>query len=101
MQEAIKLLNALANDKRLQVLEWLKDPTNNFPPQRYGDLVKDGVCSLYIAEKLTISQPTVSRHLNLLVDANLLKAKKIRQWTFYSRNETEIRSAKKVIRESL
>ena len=35
---------ALASPKRLQILEWLKDPRANFPPQRDGDLVEDGVC---------------------------------------------------------
>jgi len=35
---------ALGNRRRLQILEWLKDPQRHFPPQRAGDLVKDGVC---------------------------------------------------------
>jgi hypothetical protein len=39
-------LNALANDRRLQILEWLKDPTAHFRPQMDGDLVKDGVCGV-------------------------------------------------------
>ena len=51
MSEAI-VCSALANDKRLQILEWLKDPEAHFPPQRDGDLVKDGVCVLFIADKL-------------------------------------------------
>ncbi|WP_203217337.1 hypothetical protein [Nocardia arthritidis] len=48
----VDLLKALANDKRLQILDWLRDPVSHFPPQRDGDLVEDGVCSLFIAEKL-------------------------------------------------
>src|SRR5689334_20730299 len=64
---AIELaLRALANDKRLQILGWLRDPRAHFPPQVDGDLVKDGVCGLFIAEKLGVSQPTASEHLKVL-----------------------------------
>ena len=101
MQETIKILSALANDKRLQVLEWLKEPGKHFPPQVFGDLEKDGVCSVFIATKLGISQPTVSRHLNQLVDAGLLRSKRIKQWTFYSRDEKEIKAATKLLSDSL
>ena len=44
----------------LLILEWLRDPRAHFPPQRDGDLVRDGVCSLFIAGKLGVSQPTCS-----------------------------------------
>ena len=61
-----ELFRALANDKRLQILDWLRDPEAHFPPQRDGDLVKDGVCSLFIAEKLDVTQPTCGEHLKIL-----------------------------------
>ena len=32
----------LASDKRLLILEWLRDPKAHFPPQRDGDLVEAG-----------------------------------------------------------
>jgi hypothetical protein len=51
-------LRALANDRRLQILDWLKNPTKHFPAQVAGDLVDDGVCGRLIARKLRISQPT-------------------------------------------
>ena len=34
---------ALSNDKRLQILEWLKDPNKHFV-STHCDVVKDGVC---------------------------------------------------------
>ena len=37
-------IRALANERRLMILKWLKDPTAHFPPQVDGDLVEDGVC---------------------------------------------------------
>jgi DNA-binding transcriptional ArsR family regulator len=90
-------IRALANERRLEILEWLKDPTANFPPQVDGDLVKDGVCGVFIAEKLGVSQPTASEHLKILVHAGLIRPKRIKQWTFYKRDEARIREIKKTI----
>ena len=87
-------LRAIANDRRMQILEWLKDPRAHFPPQVDGDLVNDGVCSLFIARKLKITQPSASEHLNMLADAGLIRGKKIKQWIFYKRNERALRAMK-------
>src|SRR5688500_3702975 len=97
----VDLFRALANEKRLQILEWLKDPRAHFPPQVDGDLVRDGVCGLFLAQKLGVSQPTASVHLKVMTDAGLLTATKIRQWTFYKRNERAIRAARTAIGKSL
>ena len=88
---------ALANDKRLQILDWLKDPTANFRPQVDGDLEDDGVCGALITEKLGVSQPTASEHLRILVDAGFLTGKKIKQWVFYQRDEKAIARARKTL----
>jgi DNA-binding transcriptional ArsR family regulator len=92
---------ALANERRLQILEWLKDPERHFRPQVDGDLVKDGVCGVLIAEKLGVSQPTVSEHLKVLTQAGLLSSKRLKQWTFYKRDEAAIRNLKSAIRDKL
>jgi ArsR family transcriptional regulator len=93
----VSAIRALANDRRLLILEWLKQPRANFPPQVDGDLVKDGVCALLIARKLGVSQPTVSEHLKVLSQAGLVRSKRIKQWTFYKRDEARIREVKKAI----
>jgi ArsR family transcriptional regulator len=90
-------IRALANERRLQILEWLKDPRAHFRRQVDGDLVKDGVCGLLIAEKLGISQPTVSEHLRVLAQAGMVQSRRIKQWTFYRRDEARIRAVKKAI----
>ena len=92
-----RALRALANERRWRVLDWLKDPRRHFPPQVDGDLVKDGVCSVFIARKLRITQPSASEHLNLLADAGLIRGKKIKQWTFYKRNEKALERVKKIL----
>src|ERR1700681_3833747 len=90
-------LRALANPKRLQIVEWLKDPEKHFPPQVDGDLVEDGVCGLLIARKLRVSQPTASEHLKILLQAGLVRGKRIKQWTFYKRDEARISKIKNLI----
>jgi DNA-binding transcriptional ArsR family regulator len=91
------VLRALASDRRLLILEWLKRPKANFRAQIDGDLVKDGVCGVLIAEKLGVTQPTVSEHLRILSQAGLLSAKRVRQWTFYKRDEARIAQLKAAI----
>ena len=92
---------ALASERRLQILEWLKDPERHFRPQVDGDLVKDGVCGVLIAEKLGVSQPTVSEHLKVLSQAGLLNSKRVKQWTFYKRDEARIAGLKRAIIASI
>lgn len=92
-------VQALGNKRRLQILEWLKDPRSHFPPQRDGDLVKDGVCGLLIARKLHVSQPAVTEHLKILSQAGFLTSKRTKKWTFYKRNEKAIKSIKRAITE--
>ena len=90
----VDALKALGNDRRLLILDWLKDPRAHFREQVDGDLVHDGVCGLSIAEKLQVSQPTLSEHMRILVQAELVTAKRIKQWTFYRRNEPRIAALK-------
>ena len=91
------VIRALANERRLQILQWLKKPTKHFPPQVDGDLVKDGVCGCLIARKLRISQPTTSEHMKILCQAGLTRSKRIKKWTFYKRDEARIKQVKKSI----
>jgi ArsR family transcriptional regulator len=94
-------LRALDNERRVRVLAWLKNPRRHFPPQVEGDLVKDGVCGLLIAEKLGVSQPTASEHLKVLVQGGLIRGKRIKQWMFYKRDEAAIRRIKSLIARSI
>ena len=97
----LDVAKAMANDRRLQILHWLKQPRAHFPRQVDGDLVRDGVCGLLIARKLGVSQPTASEHLKVLTQAGLLRAKRIKQWTFYRRDEERIAEFKKALQSAL
>jgi DNA-binding transcriptional ArsR family regulator len=92
--QAVDDLKALANERRLQILDWLKEPTRHFPKQVDGDLVEDGVCAVLIAEKLGITPATLSEHMRVLVQAGLVRTKRIKQWIFYKRDERRIRALK-------
>jgi len=93
MQE-LEIIKALANDRRLMILHWLKDPRAHFPAQLDGDLERDGVCALFLAEKLGITQATLSAHMQVLLQAGLVRSKRIKQWIFYRRDEEQIRAIK-------
>jgi DNA-binding transcriptional ArsR family regulator len=93
----LRAIQAISNQRRLQILEWLKKPRANFRAQVDGDLVKDGVCAVLIAEKLGISQPTLSEHMRVLRQAKLVQSKRIKRWTFYKRNEARIEQIKRSI----
>ncbi|MEU6811620.1 helix-turn-helix domain-containing protein [Streptomyces sp. NPDC046831] len=75
---------------RLAVLEWLKDPATHFPRQRNGDPAEDGVTARAVAAKLGVSRRVAERHLGLLVDLGLLRTRRIRRRTHYSRDEVRI-----------
>ena len=99
--EHLRILKALANPTRLTVLDWLKAPVDNFPPQVDGDLTVDGVCADFIREKLGIAAATASRHLTLLTDAGLLIPTRKKGWTFYRRDEAAIRRFAKAMQVGL
>jgi DNA-binding transcriptional ArsR family regulator len=97
--DIVIVLKALASERRLQILEWLRDAPAHFRPQVDGDLVEDGVCGVLIAEKLGVTPPSLSEHMRILTAAGLVRAKRIKGWTMYKRDEKAITVAKKAIRD--
>ena len=53
------------------------------------------------ARDLNVSQPTVSAHLKILSQAGLLSAKRVKQWTFYKRDEARIAKLKAAMLEKI
>ena len=91
------VLKALASERRLQILEWLKDPASNFPPQEHGDPEEHGACNQFIVEKLGVSQPAGSRHLKVLTDAGLVIPTRRKGWVYYRRNEAALAEVSAVV----
>ena len=88
--ELERTLKALASARRLQILDWLKDPEAHFPPQEHGDPVEHGACNMYITDKLGVSQPAASRHMKVLVDAGLVIATPRSGYVYYRRDADAI-----------
>ena len=97
LAELEQVLKALASERRLLILHWLKDPVANFPAQHHGDPVEHGACNQFIVDKLGVSQPAASRHLKVLVDAQLVIATPRAGWTYYRRNEAALAAARHLI----
>jgi ArsR family transcriptional regulator len=86
MIDVVAQSNALSNAKRLQILEWLKDPSRHFGPE-YPIDENEGVCGLYIAEKLGVSPATASVHLKILTQAGFLRPLRVGKFTYFKRVE--------------
>ena len=90
IDDRVLALKALANENRLQIIEWILDPRAHFEEQVDGDLVDDGVCIGRIVEKIGLSQPTITSHMQVLANAGLVSSKKIKNWVFYKPNRTRL-----------
>lgn len=92
----LDIFKALSNEIRLNILQWLKDPKSNFPPQGLhipeGDSFDNSVCVGSICEKAKISQSTISHYLDMLQRAGLLESRRFGKWTYYRRNEKTIQA---------
>lgn len=97
----IREIKAVASPVRFSILQFLKDPAANFPPQVDGDFERDGVCADFIRDKLRIAAATASRHLTLLTDVGLLVATRKKGWTFYRRDEKAIQRFLKTLQTEL
>ncbi len=53
--------------------------------------------SLFIADKLKVSQPTCGEHLKVLSRVGLIRGTKIKQWVFYRRDEARIAEVKELL----
>ena len=75
------VLKALSNEKRFQIISWLKEPAKHFHPT-HCDVGKDGVRVGLIEDKTGLSQSTVSQYLLQLHRAGLITMHRKGQWTY-------------------
>jgi ArsR family transcriptional regulator len=83
------VIRALAHPFRRKVLQWLADPADYFSEIEHSPF--RGVSAGMVHARSGLSQSTVSGHLSQLERAGLLKAQKVGQWVFLSRDEDVIR----------
>jgi DNA-binding transcriptional ArsR family regulator len=88
--DILKISSALSNKTRLQIMQWLKKPDENFSPHIEVEGFEMGVCVGKIHEKTGLSQSTTSHYLSVLQEADLLIATKIGKWIYYKPNQITI-----------
>lgn len=81
------VFKVLANDTRLQILQWLKHPENYFLDDGEHYLPAEGVCVGSIQKKAGLAQSTISHYLAMLEEAGLVTSTRHGQWTYYRRND--------------
>ncbi len=99
--ENIDMFKALANEHRLQILTWLKNPTDYFVHETNVDMEEVGVCVGEIQRRLGLTQSTTSHYLSILQKADLLTATRIGKWTYYRRNEATLAALSAFIQSEL
>ena len=90
MPDRAAQIKALSSDVRLEILRLLKEPKANFPDQMSADPEEVGVCMHMIAERVGLSPPTVTRHVDLLRQARFITVEKRHRWSYCARNEAEL-----------
>ena len=99
----LKVIKALANETRIQILHWLKEPEENFKTCLGNKTFNDemGVCVGVIQQKSGLSQSTISHYLAILEDAGLVQVHRSGQWTYYKRDEARIKSFSQMLEKEL
>lgn len=97
--DALLAFKALANPTRLAIVEWLRDPVGNFPPQDHSP-EEFGVCLKHIQAKAGVSQSTASQFMAMLQRADLVTSRRLGQWTHYQRNEARFDELARLMRSS-
>lgn len=97
----IEINKALSNETRLNILQWLKEPATHFPPHKDLGHFDDGVCVQYIGEKSGLSQSTISHYLSMMQKAGLIIPTRHGKWTYYKRDEKQIKEYLTILKSSL
>jgi DNA-binding transcriptional ArsR family regulator len=93
-QDLSEVLKALANPARLQLMEWLKEPVENFAEfEPIADRETVGVCVTHLQAKSGLAQSTVSSYMTILERAGLVTSTRVGKWTHYRRDEARIAEA--------
>lgn len=81
-RDMILICKALSDTNRLEIVQMLSDGEK---------------CGCKILDKFNITQPTLSHHMKILVDCELVNDRKEGKWRHYSLNKKVIREASSFI----
>lgn len=80
--ENAKVFKALCDEKRLCILKMLQSGEK---------------CACKLLEELHIAQPTLSHHMNILVESGIVSPRKEGKWTHYSISKEGVKYAKELL----
>ena len=89
--DLIEINKALSNKIRVDILHWLKDPEENFPPHLELGHFDFGVCLVFIKNKANLSQSTISQYMAQLQKIGFVNATRLGKWTYFKRNDENIK----------
>ena len=81
-QTIARVLKALGDENRVKILTLLHTGER---------------CACRLQEALDISQPTLSHHMRILLDANLVNSRKDGKWIYYSLSEEGAKTAQQML----
>ncbi len=76
------IFKALGDENRIQIMELLKSGEK---------------CACKLLEEMKISQPTLSHHMKILCDAEIVVGRKEGKWTHYSISSEGIKSVQEYL----
>ena len=82
--DTVKVFKAFCDENRLKILEQL----------RSGEK-----CACKLLDELHITQPTLSHHMKLLCDADIVQGRKEGKWVHYSINPEGTKRAQKILEQ--
>jgi len=78
----VKVFKALSDDNRISIIESLQTSEK---------------CGCTLLEELNIVQSTLSHHMKILVECELVKSRKDGKWTYYVLNDIGCDNAKQAL----
>jgi len=93
-----RALHAIADPTRRRILQALKE---HAVAAKKEAAPKPCLCAGDIEDRMRLTQPTISHHMAILMEAGLVEATKQGQWRRYRRNEKAIRQMVKALRGKL
>ena len=82
--DTVKVFKAFCDENRLKILEQL----------RTGEK-----CACKLLDELHITLPTLSHHMKLLCDADIVQGRKDGKWVHYSINQEGAKRAQKILEQ--
>ena len=85
-KQVAAVFKALGDENRIQILKML---------------LTGEKCACRLLDKLNITQPTLSHHMKILCDVQIVKGRKVGKWTYYSLNCEGVTTLRDMMQVSL